>query len=39
MGLSFDYTQYDLSFNDEGTESGHILTWGAEIKHNQLDSS
>ncbi len=39
MGLSFDYTQYDLSFNDEGTESGHILTWGAEIKHNRLDSS
>ena len=37
-GFPFDYTQYDLSFNDEG-ESGHILTWGAEIKHNRLDSS
>ena len=39
MGFSFDYTDYNFTFGDNGSDSQHIFTWGAEIKNDQVDST
>ena len=39
-GISFDSTRYDFSIGSkEESGSDHTLTWGAEIKHNWIDST
>lgn len=39
-GISFDRTHYDFDFGDEdNTNSGHTLTWGAEVNNNQIEST
>ncbi len=39
IGLSFDNTHYNFSFNNENIESDHTFTWGGEIKQHSLDST
>jgi len=39
IGLSFDSTHYNFSFDDDNIESDHTLTWGGEIKHHWIDST
>jgi outer membrane cobalamin receptor len=39
VGLSFDSTHYNFSFNNENKESDHILSWGGAVKQHWLDST
>jgi len=39
LGFSFDCTDYNFTFGDNDSGSQHILTWGAEMKNDQVDST